>query len=224
VIDLLFVTFFRVAATKSPILFTGHGEHMEDLDSFNAEGFVRKLLGLGDPTIFKEMSATVDPSKTKEMVTTTLAGKSTLRTYKEWLQMAQNMGPMSKMLEAMPGMTQLAPMLQGRDLNANFKSKLVIMDSLTDKELDMSDPIKVQSRLHRIARGSGKSIQEVEEFFNQFKLFLTMTDPRNVKGDPHRNMRGMGSLMNPNMLRQLGGQMNPNIMNNLMNSFRGMKK
>jgi len=69
-----------VAATESPIIFLGTGEHFEDMETFEASGFVRRLLGLGDMAgLMKTITENMDSGKQKQMMENIKQGKFTLR-------------------------------------------------------------------------------------------------------------------------------------------------
>jgi signal recognition particle subunit SRP54 len=94
-----------VAATESPIVFLGSGEHFDDLDPFNAESFVSKLLGFGDVRgLMEAMKSAGDPKSQEEFMEKMSRGQFTLRDMYSQFQRVLNMGPMSKMMGMMPGM------------------------------------------------------------------------------------------------------------------------
>lgn len=96
-----------VAATESPIVFLGSGEHFDDLDPFNAESFVSKLLGFGDVRgLMEAMKSAGDPKSQEEFMEKVSRGQFTLRDMYSQFQRVLNMGPMSKMMGMMPGMYQ----------------------------------------------------------------------------------------------------------------------
>jgi len=95
-----------VAATESPIIFLGSGEHFDDLDPFNAESFVSKLLGFGDVRgLMEAMKSASDPKSQEEFMEKMSKGRFTLRDMYSQFQRVLNMGPMSKMMGMMPGMS-----------------------------------------------------------------------------------------------------------------------
>ena len=83
-----------VAATKTPIIFLGVGEHLHDLDKFSPQPFISKLLGLGDVQgLMEHMQdiATQNPDKQKEMAKKLEEGKLSIRDWKEQIQNVMNM-------------------------------------------------------------------------------------------------------------------------------------
>jgi signal recognition particle GTPase len=84
----------RVAATKTPIIFLGVGEHLHDLDRFSPQPFISKLLGLGDVQgLMEHMQdlASQNPDKQKEMAKKLEEGKLSIRDWKEQISNVMNM-------------------------------------------------------------------------------------------------------------------------------------
>ena len=109
-----------VAATQSPIIFTGTGEHFEDLDPFNAESFVSKLLGYGDLRGLAE--AFKDDDGKDALMKQLEQGKFCLRDMYNQFQKVLGMGSMSKLMGMMPGMPEyLVP--KGGDQESTHRLK-----------------------------------------------------------------------------------------------------
>jgi signal recognition particle subunit SRP54 len=163
-----------VAVTNAPILFIGTGEHLYDLELFEHERFVSKLLGMGDIKSLlesaKEMD--IDEQQMEKTMEKMLSGKFNLKDmYEIWEQISKP-GLLKKMLSAMP-MFKMPGMdkLDG-DLAENSEEKLkkyrIIMDSMTFNELENPEIIK-SSRISRISLGSGKDETEVRELLKEHK-------------------------------------------------------
>lgn len=196
-----------VAATNSPILFLGSGEHMEDLEPFEAQPFVSKLLGMGDVQgMMKAFQEVLPMDKAPELAQRLSEGKFTLRDMYEQMQNILKMGPINKVMEMMPGMNQFMPLLKGDEGNKKIKVMINIMDSMTDDELDSNKPIKENSRLMRIARGSGRSPREVNELLEQHKQFAKMVKKMQGFGKGRGNqMAKMANIVPPHIMKQMGG-------------------
>jgi signal recognition particle subunit SRP54 len=83
-----------VAATKTPIIFLGTGEHLTDLDRFSPQPFISKLLGLGDVQgLMEHMQdlATQNPDRQKEMAKKLEEGKLSIRDWREQIQNVMNL-------------------------------------------------------------------------------------------------------------------------------------
>jgi len=218
-----------VAATKSPIIFIGTGEHMEDLDPFETKSFVSRLLGMGDMKAMMEVFQEALPmDKAPELAQRLSEGKFTLRDMYEQLQNILKMGPLDKVMGMMPGMNHLMPHLKGNEGSAKIKSMINILDSCTDDELDNNKPMKEVSRIQRIARGSGRSVKEVHDLLEQHKQFAKMVGKfqglGKMGGRGHNqmnpaNLSKMASAIPPNIMKQMGGLGN---INNLMKQMGEM--
>ncbi|KAJ2882813.1 Signal recognition particle, partial [Coemansia asiatica] len=102
-----------VAATGSPIIFIGTGEHMHDLDKFSARPFVSKMLGMGDISGLVETVQDLQLDKNEDMIKNLAKGVFTLKDMRDQLQSILKMGPLSKIMGMMPGMSP--DMMQGFD-------------------------------------------------------------------------------------------------------------
>jgi len=151
-----------------PIAFIGTGERVEDFDRFDPEGFVSRMLGMGDIKALMEKVERV--AKEEELDPEAfMKGTFTLKDVYKQMDAMKKMGPLSKVLDMLPfgfglKMDENA-MEMTQEKMKNFK---VIMDSMTDDE--MLNPKKIDSsRVRRIAIGSGKSQQEVRELLKYYK-------------------------------------------------------
>ncbi len=159
-----------VSDTNTSIAFIGVGETPEDLERFDPDGFISRLLGMGD------LKALVE--KANEMLTPNdvnvdrmMAGKFTLNDMYSQLEALNKMGPLKQIMSMLPlgGMggnisDDAFKMTQNKLKNYKF-----IMDSMTDSERD--DPkIIGSSRINRIAVGSGRTADEVRELLKYHKM------------------------------------------------------
>jgi len=202
-----------VAATESPIIFLGTGEHMEDLDSFDAKSFVSKLLGMGDVTsLMKTFQDVLPADKAPELAARIADGKFTLRDMYEQLGNVMKMGPLNKIMEMMPGMSGLSEMMKGHDGSAKLKSMLNIMDSMTPDELDSDKPLKEPSRVIRVAKGSGRTVREVQELLEQHKQFAKMihkikplSNAKMTGRNQQANLAKMANAVPASLINKMGG-------------------
>lgn len=165
-----------VAATRSPIVFIGTGEKVNEIEEFDAESFVRKLLGMGDLKGISRLAKDfAENEEYKTMIKHLQAGTLTVRDWKEQLSNLQKMGQLGSIMQ-MVGLNQ--PMFQGMNIEKKFKSYMVILDSMTDRELDgpAKSMLGDESRLRRLAHGSGRDVREVSELFEQIKMFQQCID------------------------------------------------
>lgn len=156
-----------VAETGSGIVFVGEGETVEDLEWFDPDSFISRLLGMGD---LKALAERVQETMEEQEfdVNAMLSGKFTLRDMYKQLEAVNRMGPLKQVLSMLPLGGVEVPS-EALDVTATKMQRYkVIMDSMTDKELD--DPgILNGSRVQRVARGSGVSLEEVRELIKYHK-------------------------------------------------------
>jgi signal recognition particle subunit SRP54 len=181
-----------VSETRSGIVFIGSGETPDDLERFDPDSFISRLLGMGDLKSLVERAE--EAIGTEEVdVSGMLRGKFTLRDMYKQLDAVSRMGPLKQIMSMLP--------LGGADVSSDAidvtSTKMaryrVIMDSMTAQELD--DPNTIGgSRIHRIARGAGASPDEVRELLKYYRLMQ-----RALKG-----MRG-GKFNLQRMMRRFSG-------------------
>eukprot|EP00823_Brevimastigomonas_motovehiculus_P000502 TRINITY_DN10632_c0_g1_i1.p1 TRINITY_DN10632_c0_g1~~TRINITY_DN10632_c0_g1_i1.p1 ORF type:complete len:503 (-),score=120.19 TRINITY_DN10632_c0_g1_i1:18-1526(-) len=227
-----------VAATKSPIIFVGTGEHVDDFEPFNTKSFVSRLLGMGDITgllgILEEkdvFNQTAQQELYKKI--TEGSGSFTFRDMYEQFQSLLKLGPLGKIMSMIPGLGQLmGNKANEEESGKRIKRFLTIMDSFTQAELDDDNTIfnKQPNRIARIAKGAGVSRQHVNEVLETFKPFKKVAskmkdfskkgmnlDDLGKKGrNPLANMRQLSSMFDPRMIQQMGGMGN---IQNLMKKF-----
>jgi signal recognition particle subunit SRP54 len=157
-----------VAETGASICYIGTGEHLDDLEKFDPDRFISRLLGMGDiKSLIEAASQVIDEEKAEETARKMMSGKFTLRDMYDQMEMLQGMGPFKKLASMLPG---LADKLSDEDVEltqerlARFR---VIMDSMTEEELQNPKLIK-SSRVTRIARGSGVTTKQVRELLKQY--------------------------------------------------------
>ncbi|KAI9320588.1 signal recognition particle protein [Dichotomocladium elegans] len=212
-----------VAATQSPIIFIGTGEHLHDLDRFEPKPFIRKMLGMGDMRDLVEKVQDMKLDQNKNLMKNLEQGKYSLRDMYDQLQQISKMGPLSKLMGSIPGMP--AEMMAGseEETGKRFKRMMCIMDSMTDAELDGDNKSfeKDRSRIIRVARGSGTSVHEVEEILKQYTRFAQMVKTMGGKGgllsqmptDPRRASPSQMANM-ARMQQQMANYLPPELLNN----------
>jgi len=158
-----------VAATKTPIIFIGTGEHYEDFDEFNAQSFVRRLLEIGD---MFNLNHRIEEDNT--VICSYPGQRFTIRDMYEQYQNIMKIGSLGKVISIMPGFGQdFLPNEKDKEQEtfASIKEFMVIINSMTNEEMDATNlKMMVPSRIARIARGSGNSIADVNSFLEKFTL------------------------------------------------------
>ena len=182
-----------VAATHTPIVFIGTGEHMLDLERFVPNAFVSKLLGMGDMAGLVEhvQALKLDQKDTMKHIQ---EGIFTVRDMRDQLQNIMKMGPLSKMAGMIPGLGAMMNGMDDEEGSMKMKRMIYICDSMTDKELDSDGKIFIEqpSRMTRVARGSGTSVREVEDLLSQQRMMAGMAKKM---GGMQKGMKGAQGLM-----------------------------
>lgn len=177
-----------VKEADATIAFLGLGEGVKDIERFDPDGFVSRLLGMGD---LKQLSERVERAM-HEMEDDdwspedALEGDFTLYDMKKQMEAMDNMGRIQDVMKRMPGMGGgILDQLDDDVLETQermMQKYSVIMDSMTDAEMANPD-IVGPSRMERIAYGSGAEVEEIEQMMNQYDQMKGMFGQIDGKGD-----------------------------------------
>jgi len=156
------------AVTNKPIKFVGMGEKLDQLEPFYPDRMASRILGMGDVlSLIEKAQASFDEKKALELEKKMRTASFTLDDFLDQLEQMKNMGPLSDVLEMIPGMG--SKQLKGLNVDEKELVKIeAIIKSMTKKERNNPDIID-SSRRQRIAKGSGTSIQDVNKLLKQFK-------------------------------------------------------
>lgn len=167
--------------TKAPVFFIGTGEKMEDLESFNPNSFISRLLGLGDlEGLLEKVQSAVD-SKSQEKLKQKLdEGSFNLRDFQTQLKSMRGLGSFSKIASMIPGLSVLSKNKISDNLLETQESKIKkwehAINSMTQGELNNPEIIEKQtSRLGRVAKGSGTTTADIRQLIKQYKLLKELT-------------------------------------------------
>jgi len=184
-----------VAETKTSVAFIGVGETPNDLERFEADRFISRLLGMGDIKTLIERAQEI--SATEEVdVESMMRGKFTLKDMYNQMEAMNKLGPLKQIMQMLP-MGGLGIELSDKEFQAT-KDRLdkyrVIMDSMTDAELE--DPkIITASRIKRISYGSGSSPEVVRELLKSHQAMQKAI--KGMKG-------GMGKMNMKRLMKRFG--------------------
>lgn len=157
-----------VAETGAGIVFIGAGETSDDLERFEPDGFISRLLGMGDLKSLVERAEEAMADTSDLDVNAVLRGKFTLRDMYKQLEAVNKMGPLKQIMSMLPLGSMEIPDGVYEVTGTKMVRYRIIMDSMTKQELD--DPSTINSsRTHRIAVGSGATIEEVRELLRYHK-------------------------------------------------------
>ncbi|KAJ5241135.1 uncharacterized protein N7469_002726 [Penicillium citrinum] len=194
-----------VAATNTPIIFLGTGEHMMDLERFEPRAFIQKLLGMGDVAGLVEhvQAMTKDSAGVKETYKHIAEGIYTVRDFRENITSIMKMGPLSKLSGMIPGLSNLTQGLDDEYGSLKLRRMIYISDSMTAAELDSDGKIFVEqpSRMVRIAHGSGTTVREVEDLLSQHRMMAGMA--KKVGGQKKQMQRAQNMLKGGNNQQQM---------------------
>jgi signal recognition particle subunit SRP54 len=174
---------------NKPIKFTSSGEKMDTLDVFYPDRMAQRILGMGDITsLVEKAQEQFSEEQAKKLEAKIRKNKFDFADFKAQLEAIKKMGNMKDMLSMIPG---LGSKMKDIDINEDsFKGIEAMINSMTPEE--RADPDLIDgSRKKRIAKGSGKDIQEVNNFMKQFDQMRGMMKNMNKMGAFGRLMPGM---------------------------------
>jgi signal recognition particle subunit SRP54 len=157
------------SVTGIPIKFIGIGEKVDALEPFHPDRIASRILGMGDMlTLIEKAEQVMDEKKAKEMEKKLRTATFNLEDFLDQLQQVKKMGPMSQLIEMIPGLSSLARRLPEGVDEKQLKRVEAIIFSMTPEERQHPE-ILDGSRRRRIARGSGTSPQDINQLLNQFR-------------------------------------------------------
>ena len=165
--------------TGKPIKYMGTGERMEDFDLFHPDRLAQRILGMGDVvSLVEKAQDAFGVENTEKLQKKMLSNTFTLADFQDQLSKMQKMGPLSDMLGMIPGAGKMGKInLDERQL----KWTDAIIKSMTPEERNAPEIID-GSRRKRIARGSGRPVQEVNQLLKQFQQMRVMMKKIGKKG------------------------------------------
>jgi signal recognition particle subunit SRP54 len=157
------------AVTGVPIKFLGTGEKTSELEKFYPDRMASRILGMGDMlTLIERAESALDQEKAQRGGERLLSGEFDLEDFLEQLSEVKKLGPLNQILEMIPGMGKVSQELQPETTDRQLRSIEAIINSMTFTERH-NPKILNASRKRRIARGSGTSVQEVNQLLAQFR-------------------------------------------------------
>ena len=178
--------------TRKPIKFVGVGEKLDALEVFHPERMTSRILGMGDVvSLVERAQAAIDVEEARKLEAKLRKQTFDLEDFRSQLQQLGKMGSMQELVEMMPGVNKKA--LKGMDMDEKALVRMdAILSSMTRHERAL--PVVINgSRRRRIARGSGTSVQEVNQLLKQYQMMQKM----------------MKQLNRPGAMEQLGHKMLP---------------
>jgi len=181
------------SVTGVPIKFLGVGEKTDALEPFYPDRLASRILGMGDVlSLIEKAEATLDEEQALAVGRKLVKGEFDLEDFRRQLREVKKMGPLSQILDMIPGFSQVSQQVSPEVTDQQMKRVEAIVNSMTLEERHNPKIINA-SRKRRIARGSGTTVQEINQLLGQFRQMQRM-------------MKQLTSGRGPfAMLRQLGG-------------------
>jgi signal recognition particle subunit SRP54 len=162
------------AVTGVPIKYLGVGEKLDALESFQPDRLASRILGMGDVlTLIEKAEAALDQERALAMGKKLIQGEFDLEDFLGQLRELKKMGPLSQLLEMIPGFSHLKTELTPELTDKQMKMVEAIINSMTVEERRNPRVINA-SRKRRIARGSGSTVQDVNMLLVQFRQMQRM--------------------------------------------------
>src|ERR1700675_1366487 len=178
--------------TGAPVKFVGVGEKYDALEPFYPDRIVGRILGMGDVLrLIERAQKNVDEKKARELERKMREDDFTLEDFRDQLRQIRKMGSLEQLMGMLPKVGPFANLPKDAQVDeGRLKSVEAVINSMTAKERADHNLIDGKRR-KRIARGSGTSVQEVNQVLKQY-------------GDMRRMMKQYGSLAKAGRLRGIG--------------------
>ena len=182
------------AESKAPIIFLGTGEKSADLETFDPEAFLSRLLGMGDlKSLMEKIQSVVNKKEIEETQKRMDEGKFTLRDLQTQLESMESLGSMDKILSMIPGLGKAKipedALVQQQEKVKYWKHAI---NSMTKAEIENPELLEKQtSRMNRIAKGSGITVSEIRALIKQYKLLKEMVKSQTSLENPALDQKTM---------------------------------
>lgn len=203
------------AVTGKPIIFTGQGEKLTELDNFYPDRMANRILGMGDMlSLIEKAQSDYDQEQAEKVAMKMRENTFDFNDFIDQMEQVEKMGPMDEIMKMIPGMANnpaLANVSIGEKDIAHLKAIVYSMTPAEREDPDLLNP----SRRRRIAAGSGRNVQEVNRMIKQFKQSKEMMQKMS-KG----NFGDMNQLMGGG----IGGKISKMAMNRMAKKVKKNKK
>ncbi len=180
------------SVTDKPIKFIGVGEKLSDLEPFHPDRMSSRILGMGDVlTMIEKAQTIVDEKKAVELEKRLRKNEFTLEDFRDQMVQIRKMGSISELINMIPGMGKIKQLKNLEVDEKEFVKIEAMINSMTPQERRQHTLIK-GSRRKRIAKGSGTSVQDINNLLKNYTQVVKMMKKINKGG-----MRGLGRGMLP---------------------------
>jgi len=176
--------------TGVPIKFLGVSEKVDGLEVFSPDRLASRILGMGDVLglIEKAEAMEMDEAEALELQDKLRTASFTLEDFRKQLIQIKRMGPLSQVMEMLPGMGEMMKQVSQEDIDRQLRLVEAIISSMTLRERNQPRLLDANRR-KRIAAGSGTSVQDINQTMRQFQQMQGLMKklaggkiPANLKG------------------------------------------
>jgi signal recognition particle subunit SRP54 len=157
------------SVTGVPIKFLGVSEKLDGLEAFSPDRLAGRILGMGDIlSLIERAEATLDIQQAQKAAEKLKSASFDFEDFLEQMRQVKKMGPISQLLDMIPGMGQLSAQIPPEEAEAQMRRTEAMISSMTRDERHNPEILN-GSRKRRIAAGSGTTVQEVNLLIKEFK-------------------------------------------------------
>jgi signal recognition particle subunit SRP54 len=190
--------------TGAPIKFLGMGEDLERLEEFRPEGLASRILGMGDVVGLMQDFERVAKEDQEESAMRMLQGQFSFNDFYEQLSMIQKMGPLKDIMAKLP-IGNMLP--KGLNVDDRELTKIKAMiDSMTKQER-VNPKLFNDSRVRRVAKGSGRNPKDVQELIKRFGAMRQMMGMMGKNMGLLGKIPGMGQLGQLSQMKKMASEM-----------------
>jgi signal recognition particle subunit SRP54 len=162
------------SVTGVPIKFLGVGEKTDALEVFHPDRLAGRILGMGDMlTLIEKAEQTFDQAEAAKAAQKMLEARFDMEDFLQQLQQVKKLGPITGLLDMIPGLGGMRQQVDPQEAEQQMKQVEAIIHSMTPAERHQPDILN-GSRKRRIARGSGTTVQDVNQLVRQFREMQRM--------------------------------------------------
>lgn len=182
------------AVTGTPVKFVGLGEKLDALEVFHPDRLVSRILGMGDVlTLVEKAQAAFDEKDAEQLQRKIKKNQFDLEDFLNQMQQLKKLGSLESIMGMIPGMGKMMKQVQGAQFGEKEIKRIeAIIRSMTPAERANHTIINGSRRL-RIAKGSGTTVQEINQLLKRFTEAQKMMKQLQKLG-PKNLMKGMGGL------------------------------
>ena len=177
-----------------PIKFIGMGEKVSAFEPFYPDRLASRILGMGDVlTFIEKVEQTIDQEKAKELEKKVRSSSFNLEDFMGQLKEIKKLGSLGQLMEMLPGMSKISSKVMDGNEDARLKKIEAIIQSMTPAERQKPEIIN-GSRRKRIALGSGTTLQDINQFLNQFqqmRKFMKTTMSGKIPKNMMQSFKGL---------------------------------